>query len=67
MSHSVDLTDEEFNKEDLGYMKSSGKISCCYSDIDEFEKLKQIESEVFKDGKKDIIPEYLKSDFPPEE
>ena len=69
ITQSVDLTEEEKSVEDdLGFGRRSSKvISCCSSDIADFEKIRKIEGQIFKDGKKDIIPEYLKSDFPPAE
>ena len=69
ISQSVDLSEEEKSvADDLGLgMRESRQVSCCSSDISEFEKIRKIEGQIFKDGKKDIIPEYLKSDFPPQE
>ena len=42
-------------------------MSCCSSDLDEFENLKLVEKEVFRSGYKEKVPDYLKEDHPPKE
>ena len=48
-------------------VNASPQLSCCSSDLSEFENLKLIEKQVFKSGKKEKVPEYLKQDHPFEE
>ena len=46
-------------------VNSSPQLSCCSSDLSEFENLKIIEKQVFKSGNKEKVPDYLKEDHPP--
>ena len=48
-------------------LKASGspQLSCCSSDLSEFENLKLIEKQIFRDGRKEKVPDYLVEDHPP--
>ena len=45
--------------------QGSPQLSCCSSDISEFENLRLIEKQVFKSGEKEKVPAYLIEDHPP--
>lgn len=61
------LSDEKASEDNIPQNKvnSSPQLSCCSSDLSEFENLKLIEKQVFMSGNKEIVPDYLKGDHPP--
>ena len=45
----------------------SPALSCCPSDFSEFERLKDVQKQVFKPTGRETVPKYLIKDQPPEE
>ena len=58
---------DEINGPQASVNRNSPQMSCCSSDLDEFENLKSIEKQIFKSGDKEKVPIYLKEEHPPKE
>ena len=64
---SVSDLSENSKFKPLAAQQGSTQLSCCSSDLSEFENLKTIEKQVFKSAGKEKVPDYLKGGHPPKE